>query len=250
MVDTAIHDGIATITLQRPHRLNALTWGVMDDIRAAIADLAAGEEVRALVITGAGRAFCAGLDLIDLDTEVEDLAAAVEHQMSVSLNPLCRAIAEAPVPVLAAVNGPCAGGGLGLALLADITIAAESSYFLVPQVSSLGIVPDAGATWVLPRLLGRARALGMALTGARIDAAQAQQWGLIWRCVPDDELLPQTYDLAAALARRPGPVVATRQLIDRAVSSHLSDQLDAEARAQRIALRDPRVGANIGEFRR
>jgi 2-(1,2-epoxy-1,2-dihydrophenyl)acetyl-CoA isomerase len=248
MVHTAIHRGIATITLERPHRMNALTWPVMDRIRSAITDLAARDEVRALVITGAGRAFCAGYDLIDLDTAAADLPTAVPREMTASLNPLCQAIVDAPVPVLAAVNGPCVGGGLGLALLADITIAAESSYFLVPQVSSLGIVPDAGATWVLPRLIGRARALGMSLTGARITAAQAQRCGLIWRCVPDNDLMTQTYAVAAALAERCDPVVATRKLIDAAVSASLPAQLAAETRAQEIALRDPGAVANIDRF--
>ncbi len=250
MVHTSIHDGIATITLQRPQRLNALTWTVMDDLRAAITAHAARDEVRALVITGAGRAFCAGYDLIDLDTAVPDLPAAVQQEMTNSLNPLCQAITDAAVPVLAAVNGPCAGGGLGIALLADITIAAESAYFLIPQVSALGIVPDAGATWILPRVLGRARALGMALTGARIGAAQAEQWGMIWRCVPDTELMPQTVAVAAALAGRTAQVVATRTLIDAAVTTDLPAQLAAETRAQGIALGDPAAAAGIEGFRR
>lgn len=251
MVHTEIHDGVATITLQRPHRLNALTWETMADIRATIIGLtdhgAAGDEVRALVITGAGRSFCAGLDLIDL-AESGDIAAEVEREMVASLTPMCRAIAEAPVPVVAAVNGPCAGGGLGLALLADITIAAESSYFLVPQVSSLGVLPDAGATWVLPRLVGRARALGMSLTGDRIDATQAERWGLIWRCVPDGELLTQAHDIATELGRRSDAVVATRALFDGAMSAGLPEQLGAETQAQAIALRSADALASITRF--
>lgn len=247
MVHQAIQDGIVTLTLQRPHRLNALTWETMRQMRDAITDLGADPEVRALVITGTGRAFCAGLDLIDL-AGTEDIRAVVEREMADSLNPLCQAIAEAPVPVVAAVNGPCAGGGLGLALLADITIAAESSYFLVPQVSSLGVVPDAGATWVLPRLIGRARALGMSLTGDRIDAVQAERWGLIWRCVPDGELLTQAHDIAIALGRRPDTVVATRALLDGAMSAGLPDQLAAETQAQSIALRTTDALASITRF--
>ncbi len=248
MVHTAVQAGIATITLRRPHRLNALTWAVMDELRAAITCLADREDVRALVITGAGRAFCAGYDLIDLAAEEGDLPASVEAGMTGSLNPLCEAIVTAPVPVLAAVNGPCVGGGLGLALLADITIAAESSYFLVPQVASLGIVPDAGATWILPRVLGRARALGVALTGDRISAAQAVQWGLIWACVPDAEVLSHAGELGSALAQRCGPVVRTRGLIDDAASSPLSEQLSSEARAQAMALRDPTAVADLARF--
>lgn len=248
MVGTTIDTGIATITLQRPDRLNALTWSIMDQIRAAIAELGGRDDVHALVITGAGDGFCAGFDLIDLDSAGGDLAASVHHGMAASLNPLCQAIVDAPVPVVAAVNGACAGGGLGLALLADLVVAAESSYFLVPQVSSLGIVPDAGATWILPRILGRSRALGMLLTGARVSAAQAEQWGLIWRCVPDDDLMAQAHVLARELARRRNPVVATRKLVDSAVRSVLSEQLIAEKREQSVALRDPAVSARIRRF--
>ncbi|MDQ2637167.1 MAG: enoyl-CoA hydratase-related protein [Actinomycetota bacterium] len=248
MVHTGIRGGIATITLQRPHRLNALTWSGMDEIRAAVSDLTARDDVFALVITGAGRGFSAGLDLIDLDADVGDLSASVQHEMTVRLNPMCRAILDAPVPVLAAVNGPCAGGGLGLALLADVTIAAQSAYFLVPQVDSLSIVPDAGVTWTLPRLVGRARALGMSLTGARIDAQQAERWGLIWRCVPDDEVLNQVYAFAGKLAGNRYPVVATRELIDNALTSSLADQLLAETRAQSVALREPEAVERIRRF--
>lgn len=248
MVNTSTHAGTATITLQRPNRLNALTWDIMDRVRAAITDLGGRDEVHALVITGAGDGFCAGYDLIDLDAAGGDLPAAVQCGMTDSLNPLCEAIINAPVPVVAAVNGPCAGGGLGLALLADVTIAAESSYFLVPQVSSLGIVPDAGATWTLPRLLGRARALGISLTGARIDAARAAQWGLIWSCVPDRDLMREADMLAAELGRRRRVVVATRKLVDSAAHCDLGEQLIAETREQAIALRDPMVSGNIRRF--
>lgn len=248
MVGTTIGAGIATITLQRPDRLNALTWSIMDQIRTAITELGRRDDVHALVITGSGDGFCAGYDLIDLDSAGGDLAASVQSGMAASLSPLCQAIVDAPVPVVAAVNGPCVGGGLGLALLADIVVAAESSYFLVPQVSSLGIVPDAGATWILPRVLGRSRALGMLLTGCRVGAAQAEQWGLIWRCVPDDDLLREAYVLARELARRRSPVVATRKLVDSAAPSVLEEQLFAETREQSIALCDPAVSGRIRRF--
>lgn len=248
MVGTTIDGGIATITLQRLDRLNALTWGVMDQMRTAIVELGSRDDVHALVVTGAGDGFCAGYDLIDLDSAGGDLAASVQSGMAASLNPLCQAIVDAPVPVVAAVNGPCAGGGLGLALLADIVVAAESSYFLVPQVSSLGIVPDAGATWILPRVLGRSRALGMLLTGARVGAAQAEQWGLVWRCVPDGDLMAEAYVLAGELARRRSPVVATRKLVDSATRSVLGEQLVAETREQVIALADPAVSGRIRRF--
>ncbi|GFG69935.1 enoyl-CoA hydratase/isomerase family protein [Mycolicibacter senuensis] len=247
-VATSIHRGIGTITLQRPERLNALTWGVMDQTRAAIEDLCTRGDVRALVITGAGRGFCAGYDLVELDAGGGDLQVSVPAGIAASLNPLCEAIVDASVPVVAAVNGPCAGGGLGLALLADIAIAAESAYFLVPQVSSLGVVPDAGATWTLPRILGRARALGMSITGARISAQRAEQWGLIWQSVPNEELMSRAYTLAEELARRTTLVVATRKLIDGADRCGLGEQLAAENREQELALRTETVAINIRGF--
>lgn len=247
-VATAVQRGIGTITLHRPERLNALTWTIMDQIRAVIEELCARADVRALVITGAGRGFCAGYDLVELDAGGGNLQYSVPAGIEASLNPLCEAIAGASVPVVAAVNGPCAGGGLGLALLADIVVAAESAYFVVPQVSSLGVVPDAGATWTLPRILGRARALGMSLTGARISADRAEQWGLIWQSVPDEELMPRAYALAGELARRTPLVVATRKLIDGAARCGLGDQLAAENREQEVALRTPTVAENIRGF--
>jgi 2-(1,2-epoxy-1,2-dihydrophenyl)acetyl-CoA isomerase len=248
MVTASARGGIGTITLQRPDRLNALTWNVMDQIRAAVVDLSTRDDVEALVITGAGRGFCAGYDLVDLHSAGGDLSVSVPAGIAASLNPLCEAIANAAVPVVAAVNGPCAGGGLGLALLADMTIAAESAYFVVPQVRSLGVVPDAGATWILTRVLGRARALGLSLTGSRISAERAEQWGLIWQCVPDEELMRHAYALAAELAERRHLVVATRKLIDTAALSSLHDQLVAENREQEIALRSAAASENIRSF--
>lgn len=245
-VQTSIDATIATITLDGPARLNALTWEVMDDVRNAVEELGGRDDVAALVITGAGRAFSAGYDLIDLQTNGDDIPASIEHGMTASLSPMCGAIAASRVPVVAAVNGPCAGGGLGLALLADVTIAAKSAYFLVSQVHSLGIAPDAGATWLLARHVGRARALGMSLTGERIDAARAERWGLIWRCVDDADLLTEAAKLATRISRRGAATVATRTLVDAATASTLTEQLDAEARAQSVLIRtQPRPGPSI-----
>jgi 2-(1,2-epoxy-1,2-dihydrophenyl)acetyl-CoA isomerase len=220
----------------------------MDRLHEAIVTAAATEGVTALVLTGAGRAFCGGADLKDLDTNVDDLGRDIEQTMRAQLNPLCQAILHAAVPVVAAVNGPCAGGGLGLALLADVTIAARSAFFLVPQVTSLGIAPDAGATWVLARHVGRARALGMSLTGERISAELAERWGLIWRCVDDADLVTEARTLAARIATTPAATLATRALIDAATSETSASILDGEARAQRELFRNPVVTARIRRF--
>lgn len=248
MIRTDIDDGIATLTLDRPHRLNALTWETMRQLHDAIEAATTTEAVRAVVITGAGRAFSSGADLVDFDDTVADPGAVVEREMVGVLTPLCQALLHARVPIVAAVNGPCAGGGLGLALLADVTIAARSAYFLVPQVAALGIAPDAGATWILARHVGRARALGMCLTGERIDAEQAERWGLIWRCVDDGDLLGEARAVAVRISSTPAASVATRALVDAATSTPAAEQFDREACAQRILFGDPAVTAAIVRF--
>ncbi|HEU4362756.1 MAG TPA: enoyl-CoA hydratase-related protein [Mycobacterium sp.] len=248
MIRTEVNDGIATVTLDRPHRLNALTWEMLRRLHDVINEAASADDVRAMVLTGAGRAFCSGADLLDFDAAADDVGAVVEQRMLTTMTPVCQALLRARIPIVAAVNGPCAGGGLGLALLADITIATRSAYFLVPQVASLGIAPDAGITWILARHVGRARALGMCLTGERIDAEQAERWGLIWRCVDDTELLAQAGALATRLASTPEASVITRRLIDAASTTSAAEQLDEEAHAQRLLFGDPAVSANIARF--
>lgn len=247
MLSIAIDDGVAVVSLDRPDRLNALSWELMTRLREAIETLGRREGVGAIVLTGTGRAFCAGADLYDFAAS-EDLAAEVAHHLDATMAPLARSILAAPVPVVAAVNGPCAGGGLGLALLADVVIAARSAYFLVPQVSPLGGVPDLGATWVLGRLIGRARALGMALTGERIPAEQAERWGMIWRCVDGEELLEQATGIARGLAASPAAVVATRALVDAGFASTSADQLDLETHHQSERFTDPAVTAFVARF--
>ena len=237
-VKCTLDDGVATITLDRPDALNALDWDMCVALVEALRACTADEITRAIVLTGSGRAFSAGGDMKWFG---EVLAGGPAHAqdeigrfMLEAGNPLTQAIAECPVPVIAAVNGPCVGGAVGIALAADIVLAARSAYFYLPQVPQLGAVPDLGATWVLARLLGRSRALGMALLGERISAAQAEQWGLVWRCVDDDDLQAQ----ASALARRLGGASAaavfdTRRLIDAAATSSLAQQLSAEHASQR-----------------
>lgn len=237
-VQSVLRDGVATLALNRPETLNALGPALMAELLAALRASTADERTRAIVLTGAGRAFSAGGDIGWFG---EVLAGGPDHAqaeigrgMDEAGNPLTQAIAECTVPVVAAVNGPCVGAGVGIALAADIVVAARSAYFLVPQVPQLGAVPDLGATWSLPRLLGRSRALGMALLGERIDAARAEQWGLIWRCVDDAALLEEAH----ALARRLGNASAaalrdTRRLVDAATTSTLAQQLDDECTAQR-----------------
>jgi 2-(1,2-epoxy-1,2-dihydrophenyl)acetyl-CoA isomerase len=230
------HSDVAVITLNRPQALNALVRSMGEQALAALHE-AVATGARSIVLTGVGRAFCAGADLAAIaegfNSSPDDVAQSIGSDMLKVFNPLSLAIAQAPIPVVCAVNGPCVGGGVGLALAADIVIAARSAYFLVPQVASLGVVPDLGATWELPRAMGRARALGAMLLGERMGAEQAQDWGLIWQCVDDAALLDQALSLASRLANVPAETVqAARQLVDAAPHTTPANQLDAERALQ------------------
>ena len=228
---------VATLTLNRPDSLNALSAAMLDEMRAAIESLPE-RGARALLLTGAGRGFSSGADLAGggpstgLRTGLpEDVGASLEAHF----NPLVEALFACPLPVVAAVNGPCAGAGCSLALAADLVIAGRSAYFLQAFIN-LGLIPDAGATWLLPRLAGRARAMEMMMLGERIPADKAAEWGLIGRVVEDEELAEEAMALAARLAQ--GPTAAyglLRRLARNAEQIGLTDALAAERIAQRDA---------------
>ena len=221
---------VATITLARPGRLNAMDSRTVDELRAAVGEVAASR-ARCLLITGEGRAFSSGADLASSGGFPEDAGAALEEHF----NPLMEALFALSIPVVAAVNGPAAGAGCSLALAADIVIAGRSAYFLQAFVN-IGLIPDAGATWLLPRLVGRARALEMMMLGERIPADQALAWGLVSRVVDDDALAREALDLAGRLAQ--GPTVALgliRRLARDAAQHSLGAALAAERAAQREA---------------
>lgn len=219
--------GLAVLTLDRPDRLNALNSRMRAEILHALREL--GGRVRALVLTGAGRAFCAGQDLGD----GADLAAAdLERILHDEYAPMLRAILDFPAPVLAAVNGAAAGAGANLALAADVVIAAESAVFL-EAFARIGLIPDAGGSWLLPRTVGLARAMGMALFAEKVTARQAADWGLIWECVPDAAFEATWTARARALAE--GPTVAlcaARQALRAGLVNDLETQLALEARLQ------------------
>jgi 2-(1,2-epoxy-1,2-dihydrophenyl)acetyl-CoA isomerase len=219
--------GVATVTLNRPDSLNALSGGLIEEVRGALASLA-GSGARCLLLTGAGRGFSSGADLVAGGGLPDDVGAALESH----LNPLIEDIFALPIPVVAAVRGPCAGAGCSLALAADIVIASDTAYFLQAFIN-IGLVPDAGATWLLPRLAGRARAMEMMMLGERIPAGQAAEWGLISRVVADDALDAEAAALATRLAQ--GPTVAyglLRRLARDAEQTPLTDALAAERHAQ------------------
>lgn len=223
----AVQDGIARLTLNRPDRLNSFTVAMHGEVRDALSRVTT-EGGRVLLITGAGRGFCAGQDLNDRAVTPEgegvDLGASVENYYK----PLVLALRNLPLPVIAAVNGVAAGAGVSIALACDLVIATRSASF-IQSFSKLGLVPDTGGTWFLPRLVGNARALGLAFLGDKLPAEQAAQWGLIWRCVEDAEFSGVVEALAAQLAAAPTRGLArTKQAIYESWGRNLAQQLDQE----------------------
>ncbi|MAM61219.1 enoyl-CoA hydratase-related protein [Maritimibacter sp. UBA3975] len=228
--DTILYDltgGIATITLDRPDRMNALT----PQMRAELADALkrASEAARVIVLTGAGAAFCSGQDLGEGTTAA---AVDLERVLRDEYEPIIRAIAEAPVPVMAAVNGPAAGAGANLALAADVVIAARSAYFL-QAFTRIGLMPDAGGTYALPRQVGFARAMGAALFADKIDADQAADWGMIWEVFDDAVFEDGWRDRARQLADGPTQAYrAVKTAMRASFENDLEAQLSLEARLQ------------------
>ncbi|AQQ36636.1 2-(1,2-epoxy-1,2-dihydrophenyl)acetyl-CoA isomerase PaaG [Burkholderia cenocepacia] len=223
--------GVATVTLNRPDKLNSFTRAMHRELQSALDEVEAAG-ARALILTGAGRGFCAGQDLADLDFTPgtsTDLGTLIDEHF----NPLIRRLQRLPIPVIAAVNGTAAGAGANLALACDLVFAARSSSFIQAFVK-IGLVPDSGGTWFLPQRVGMARALGLALTGDKLGAEQAEQWGLIWRAVDDDALVATTRQLATQLAQQPTLAIASiKQSMRDSVTNTLDQQLDVERDLQR-----------------
>jgi 2-(1,2-epoxy-1,2-dihydrophenyl)acetyl-CoA isomerase len=235
-IEFEVEDGVALLRLNRPKVLNSLNAQLMDEMRSALAAVSEDDGARALVLTGNGRGFCAGADLAAGEmTPGVSVGEAVAQSMDDRFNPLIRDLFHLNKPVVAAVNGTTAGGGVGVALAADIVIAARSASFKLVFVPRLGIVPDCGASFFLQRLIGRARALGVSMLGDSLPAERAAEWGLIWSCVDDGELMQQAMDIAARLAA--GPTLAfprLRSVLAAAEHNTLDQQLDLERDAQRI----------------
>ena len=230
----SLEAGVQTITLNRPDKLNAFLPEMHQELRRALERARDDEAIRAVLLTGAGRAFCAGQDLST--RKVEPGAAPID--LSVSLgsyyNPLVRRMRELPKPIIAAVNGVAAGAGANLALACDIVLAARSASF-VESFARLGLVPDSGGTYFLPRLVGMARAMGLSLLGERLSAEDAERWGLIWKMVEDAELMPQANALAAELAAGPTKGFG---LVKKALYASAGNSLDAQLDLERDLQRD------------
>ena len=228
---------VRTIALNRPAQLNSFTGELHVQLLAALNAAADDAGVRCVVLTGAGRAFCAGQDLADPAVAPDPAPGAAPKDLSVVITqhyaPLCLRLRSMPVPVLAMVNGVAAGAGASIALACDLVVAARSASF-IQAFAKIGLVPDSGGTWLLPRLVGRAQALGLALLGDKLPAEEAARMGLIWRCVDDAELAAQVQALAARLAGMPTKaLVAIRGALDAGAQSGFADTLKHEAELQR-----------------
>lgn len=228
-----VADGVATLTLNRPERLNSFTVAMHGEMRGALDAADADPTVRCLVLTGAGRGFCAGQDLADRavapGSEALDLGASIDNYYK----PMLLRLRRLRMPTVCAVNGVAAGAGANIPFACDLVFAAKSASF-IQSFSKLGLVPDCGGTWWLPRLIGPARAMGLALLGDKLSAAQAEEWGLIWRAVEDEELLATA--LAAARQLAAGPTlgyVRTREAVEASTKLSFEASLDLERDYQR-----------------
>ena len=229
-IDFKLEAGVARLTLNRPDRLNSFTVQMHEEVADALGRL---DEARVLVLTGAGRGFCAGQDLNDRAVapgEAVDLGESVEKRY----NPLIRRLTGLPMPVIARVNGVAAGAGANIALACDLVVAAKSAKF-IQSFAAIGLIPDSGGTWVLPRLVGQARALGLALTGEPLPAEQAESWGLIWKAVDDEQLDTEVDALAARFAAGPTRGLAR---IKQMIRESWGQSLDSELDRQRDAMRE------------
>ncbi len=248
----ALEEGVATVTLNMPARMNALSAALQVEVTQALALVAQDTSVRVLRLTGAGRAFSVGADLGGLgadDASESSIGQRTADQMEAVANPLILALRSLPVPVLVALNGAAAGAGAGLALAADVVIAARSAYFYLPFIPKLGIVPDLGISWFLPRLIGRSRAMALTLLGDRLSAEQAAQWGVVWACVDDAALDAESMAVARRLAALPAHgVVEARAAFDHSERSSLAEQLHYESSRQRELLDRPTFSEGVQAF--
>ena len=243
----SVENDIARLTLNRPDKLNSFNVEMHREVRQAL-DVLPASGARVLVITGAGRGFCAGQDLGDRAVAPGGQGADLGESIEKYYAPLVLALQNLPLPVIAAVNGVAAGAGANIALACDMVIAARSASF-VQAFCKLGLVPDSGGTWVLPKLVGNARALGLSLLGEKLPAEQAANWGMIWQCVDDAELAPTVERLAQQLARAATRGLAqTKRAIYGAGERSLAQQLDVERDMQRELGRSADYAEGVAAF--
>lgn len=241
-------NAVGYLTLNRPKQLNSFNETMHNEVAQVLKDWADNNEIRAIVITAEGRGFCAGQDLsdrvVDPDAAAPDLGASIEKYY----NPLIKRITSMPKPVICAVNGVAAGAGANIAFACDIVVAARSASF-IQAFCRLGLVPDSGGTWFLPRLVGRAQAMGLALLGDKLSAEQALQLGMIWQVVDDQQLADETTKLAEHLAKQPTYGLSLiKKAIHAAAHNNLDDQLILERDLQRMAGRSSDYREGVQAF--
>lgn len=245
---STVEQGVMTLTLNRPARLNSFNDEMHQQLAECLTQAERDDSVRCLLLTGAGRGFCAGQDLNDRNVDPSGPPPDLGYSVERFYNPLVRRLAALPKPVIAAVNGVAAGAGATLALGCDMVIAARSAKFVM-AFSKLGLVPDCGGSWYLPRVAGRARAMGLALLGDQLSAEQAYQWGIIWQVVDDSELADTSLQLARQLALQPtfGLGLIKKALL-AAETNTLDQQLTLERDYQRLAGRSDDYREGVSAF--
>ncbi|MFD1795715.1 2-(1,2-epoxy-1,2-dihydrophenyl)acetyl-CoA isomerase [Paracoccus aurantiacus] len=240
-ISFSVRDSIATLMLNRPQVMNALSSRMRSEITEALNSVS--DEVRCVVMTGAGAAFCSGQDLSDAAA-----AADIEGTLRREYEPMLQAVIGCAAPVIAAVNGPAAGAGANLALAADVVIAVESAYFS-QAFTKIGLIPDAGGTWILPRLVGNARAMGMMLFADKVPARKAEEWGMIWEAVAENDFVSVVEERARQLASGPtGAYLKVRRALRESGANDFAAQLALEAELQGEAGRSPDFREGVAAF--
>lgn len=234
-IEFSIEAGVARLAFNRPDRLNSFNTEMHAEIKEVLKIVKTSGEARCLLITGNGRGFCAGQDLsdraVDPNQEMPDLGESIDKRY----NPLMRTLVGLEMPVICAVNGVAAGAGANIALACDIVLAARSASF-IQAFCKIGLIPDSGGTWTLPRAVGRARAMALSLLGDKLSAEQAEQWGMIWRCVDDEQLQDEAMKLAQHLATQPTQGLAyIKRAINSSSTNTFDEQLELERDLQRLA---------------
>ncbi|HKJ17261.1 MAG TPA: 2-(1,2-epoxy-1,2-dihydrophenyl)acetyl-CoA isomerase PaaG [Xanthomonadales bacterium] len=230
-IETSVENGVFTLALNRPESLNSFTTQMHDEVREAMQQVTNDPEIRCLLLTGNGRGFCAGQDLNDRAVTADDGPPDLGESVEKNYNPLIRSIMNLPKPVVCAVNGVAAGAGASIALACDIVLAARSASF-IQVFSKIGLVPDSGGTWNLPRAVGLPRAKGLALLGDKLPAEKAEAWGMIWQCVDDEELMNEARRLTEYLATQPTRGLGRiKQLVNASTARDLDEELEHERQA-------------------
>ncbi|MNJ14479.1 1,2-epoxyphenylacetyl-CoA isomerase [compost metagenome] len=244
----AIEEGVATLSLNRPEQLNSFNAQMHAEVREALKQVRQNPEVRVLLLSGEGRGFCAGQDLGDRNVAPDAAAPDLGESIEQYYNPLIRALRDLPLPVICAVNGVAAGAGANIPLACDLVLAARSASF-IQAFCKIGLIPDSGGTWTLPRLVGTARAKALMLLGERLSAEQAEQWGLIYRVVDDAELRDQALKLARHLASQPTYGLALiKRSLNASLNNSFDEQLDLERDLQRLAGRSEDYREGVSAF--